>query len=106
MAKLVDARIASGIKTTLRERPLKKGWTAEDQQLESAGVITTAVDMTATELFPDRQRLFHRTLLQGKPQDWPIAGGSDITGLSPARRRPCQVSGLRRHRVYSACGAG
>lgn len=32
MAKLVDARIASGIKTTLRERPLKKGWTAEDQQ--------------------------------------------------------------------------
>jgi tetratricopeptide (TPR) repeat protein len=81
MARWVGARIAAGVDTALRQRQLKQGRPAPDQQAELAAVIRAAVDQTAAELFPGQDRLqgnFRKTLLKGKPQDWPLVNGTDL----------------------------
>ncbi|GAB4006416.1 hypothetical protein GCM10029992_57000 [Glycomyces albus] len=43
-----------------------------------------AVDLTAAEPFPGEQRLQNlsrKALPDGEPTDWPLIGGSDLSGL-------------------------
>ncbi|WP_198587211.1 FxSxx-COOH system tetratricopeptide repeat protein [Glycomyces xiaoerkulensis] len=84
IGKWVGTRIAESLDTTLRNRQLKQGLPAKDQQTELTAVIRAAVDLTAAELFPDQQRLqrlFCKELLANEPTNWPLVGGSDLTDL-------------------------
>ncbi|WP_158630252.1 tetratricopeptide repeat protein [Glycomyces terrestris] len=84
ITKWVGARIASDISAGMRERPLKQGRPAKDQQTELNLVITRAVELTALELFPGQERLqkaFRRDLLKGHPRERPLVNGSDLAYL-------------------------
>jgi hypothetical protein len=83
IAKWVGARIAAGLDTALRQRQLRQGRPAPDQQAELAAVMKAAVEQTAAEL-PDQDRLqgnFRKTLLKSKQRDWPLVNGTDLDNV-------------------------
>lgn len=85
IAKWVTAQLSIRVEVTLRDRVLRQGRPAKDQQTELASVIKAAVDLTATELFPGEERLqgrFHNALLDSPTQDWPLVNGSDLTYIT------------------------
>ncbi|RRR98206.1 tetratricopeptide repeat protein [Glycomyces terrestris] len=85
IGKWVTARLTIRAEIALRDRVLRQGRPAKDQQTELAAVIKAAVDLTATEQFPGEerlQRMFKDALLAGSGQEWPLVNGSDLTFIT------------------------
>jgi hypothetical protein len=85
IGKWVTARLTIRAEVALRDRVLRQGRPAKDQQTELAAVIKAAVDLTATEQFPGEerlQRLLKDALLAGSGQEWPLVNGSDLAFIT------------------------
>lgn len=85
IAKWVGAQIKVRVELALRNKVLEQGLPAKDQQAELSAVLTSAVALTARELFPGQERLqknFSKTLLKGKPEQRPLVNGSDLVYIT------------------------
>ncbi|GAA2286018.1 hypothetical protein GCM10009853_046320 [Glycomyces scopariae] len=85
ITKWVTANLSARAEVALRDRVLRQGRPAKDQQTELVAVIKAAVDLTAAEQFPAEERLqglFRKALLNGPTRDWPLVNGSDLTYIA------------------------
>jgi hypothetical protein len=83
--KWVTTQLTTRVEVALRDRVLRQGRPAKDQQTELVAVIKAAVDLTASEQFPAEERLqglFRKALLDDPARDWPLVNGSDLTYLT------------------------